>query len=78
MSIAISLLARAVKTLSEVESMGKGLLGVGALLGELTAFCIVFDKMKLKPKALNKTATGLILMAVAINLLAKPVSLLEE
>ena len=73
MSIAISLLARAVKTLSEVESMGKGLLGVGALLGELTAFCIVFDKMKLKPKALNKTATGLILMAVAINLLAKPV-----
>ena len=73
LSTAILILASAVKKLSEVENMGKGLLGVGALLGELTAFCIVFDKMKLKPKALAKTGTGLILMAVAINLLAKPV-----
>ena len=73
LSIAILLLASAVKKLSDVENMGKGLLGVGALLGELTAFCIVFDKMKLKPKALAKTGAGLILMAVAINLLAKPV-----
>ena len=73
MSVAVAILAKAVKALSEVENMGKGLLGVGALLGELTAFCIVFDKMKLKPKALQKTAAGLILMAIAINLLAKPV-----
>lgn len=73
LSIAILLLASAVKKLSEVESLGKGLLGVGALLGELTAFCIIFDKMKIKPKALAKTGAGLILMAVAINLLAKPV-----
>lgn len=73
LSIAVLLLASAVKKLSEVENMGKGLLGVGALLGELTAFCIVFDRMKLKPKALAKTGAGLILMAVAINLLAKPV-----
>ena len=73
LSTAILILVSAVKKLSEVENMGKGLLGVGALLGELTAFCIVFDKMKLKPKALVKTGAGLILMAVAINLLAKPV-----
>ena len=73
LSTAILILASAVKKLSEVENMGKGLLGVGALLGELTAFCIIFDKMKLKPKALVKTGAGLILMAVAINLLAKPV-----
>ncbi len=73
MAAAVVILARAVETLSEVENIGKGLIGVGVILGELTAFCIVFDKMKLNPKALNKTARGLILMAVAINLLAKPV-----
>lgn len=73
MAAAVVILAHAVETLSEVENLGKGLVGVGAILGELTAFCIVFDKMKLNPKSLNKTARGLILMAVAINLLAKPV-----
>ena len=73
LSAAVVILAHAVKTLSEVEDLGKGLVGVGAILGELTAFCLVFDKMKIKPKALQRTAKGLILMAVAINLLAKPV-----
>lgn len=73
LSVAILVLAAAVKKLSEVENMDKGLLGVAALLGEITAFCLIFDKMKIKPKALAKTGAGLILMAVAINLLAKPV-----
>ena len=73
MSIAVAILASAVRKLSEVENMGKGLIGVGVLLGELTAFCAVFDRMKLKPKALAKTGAGLILMAIAINMLAKPV-----
>ena len=73
MSIAVILLSKAVKSLSEVENLGKGLLGVGAILGELTAFCLIFDRMKIKPKALAKTGEGLILMAVAINLLAKPI-----
>ena len=73
LSVAILVLAAAVKKLSEVENMGKGLLGVAALLGEITAFCLIFDRMKIKPKALAKTGAGLILMAVAINLLAKPV-----
>ena len=73
MAGAVVILAHAVETLSEVENLGKGLLGVAAILGELTAFCIVFDKMELQPKSLNKTATGLILMAIAINMLAKPV-----
>ena len=73
MAIAVTILARAVKQLSEVEDMGKGLLGIGVILGELTAFCLVFDRMKITPKALKKTGEGLILMAVAINLLVKPV-----
>ena len=73
MSIAVLLLAKAVKSMSEIEHMGKGLLGVGAILGELTAFCLMFDRLKIKPKALEKTSKGLILMAIAINLLAKPV-----
>ena len=73
LSVAILLLASAVKKLSEVENMGKGLLGVGALLAELTAFCAIFDRNKIQPKSLVKTGAGLILMAVAINLLAKPV-----
>ena len=73
MSAAVLILAYAVKKLSEVDNIGKGLLGVGALLGELTAFCLIFDRLKIKPKSLAKTATGLILMAVAINMLSKPV-----
>lgn len=73
MAIAVTILAKAVKQMSEIEDMGKGLLGVGAILGELTAFCLVFDKLKIRPRALKKTGEGLILMAVAINLLAKPI-----
>jgi len=73
MSVAIVVLSRAVKSLSEVENLGKGLLGVTALLGELTAFCLIFDRLKIKPRALKKTGEGLIFMAIAINLLAKPV-----
>ena len=73
MAIAVTILAKAVKQMSEIEDMGKGLLGIGAILGELTAFCLMFDRLKIKPKALEKTSKGLILMAVAINLLAKPV-----
>ena len=73
MSIAVVILASAVKKMSEIESMGKGLIGVGVILGELTAFCLIFDRLKIKPEALNKTSSGLILMAIAINLLAKPV-----
>lgn len=73
MSIAVVILASAVKKMSEIESMGKGLIGVGVILGELTAFCLIFDRLKIKPEALNKTSSGLMLMAIAINLLAKPV-----
>jgi tape measure domain-containing protein len=73
MSIAVVILASAVKKMSEIESMGKGLIGVGVILGELTAFCLMFDRLKIKPEALNKTSSGLILMAIAINLLSKPV-----
>ena len=73
MSVAVVILAKAVKKMSEIKDMGKGLLGVGAILGELTAFCLIFDKMKIRPKSLTKTGEGLILMAVAINLLAKPI-----
>ena len=73
MSIAVVILANAVKKMSEIEGMGKGLLGVGIILGELTAFCLIFDRLKIKPEALTKTSSGLMLMAIAINLLAKPV-----
>ncbi len=73
LSFAIVVLSKAVKTLSEVGDIGNGLVGVGVLLAELTAFCYIFDKQKIKPKALNRTARGLILMGIAINLLAKPI-----
>lgn len=73
MALAIVILAKAVKTLSEVENIKQGLGAVTALLAELGVFCYAFDKFKIKPRALKKTATGLILMAVAINLLVKPV-----
>ena len=73
MAVAVILLAKAVKQMSEIQDMGKGLLGITVILGELTAFCLAFDKLKIKPRALKKTGEGLIFMAIAINLLVKPV-----
>ena len=73
MALAISILAGAVKKLSSIPNMGKGLLGVGALLGELTAFCLLFDKLKIKPRRFTRTALGMIAMAAAIRMLVKPV-----
>ena len=72
-AVAIRILAGAVKELSEVENLGKGIAGISILLGELTALCFVFDRLKIKPGALQKTASGLVIMAIAIKLLAKPV-----
>lgn len=72
-AVAIRILAGAVKELSEVENLGKGIAGISILIGELTALCFVFDRLKIKPRALQKTASGLVIMAIAIKLLAKPV-----
>lgn len=73
MAAAVLILTKAVQQLSDIPNIGQGLLAVGAILGELTAFCLIFDRLKIRPRSLAKTGEGLILMAVAINMLAKPV-----
>ena len=78
MAAAISILAGAVKKLSDIPNLGQGLLGVGALLSEITAFCLIFSKLKVKPRGLIKTALGLVLIATAIRMLVKPVNELGQ
>lgn len=72
-AVAISVLAGALKKISEVKNLGKGLLGLGAVLGEIAAFCLIFSRLKIKPRGMAKTGTGLILIAAAINMLVKPI-----
>lgn len=78
MAAAIRILAGAVKKLSDIPNLGQGLLGVGALLSEITAFCLIFSKLKVKPRGLIKTALGLVLIATAIRMLVKPVNELGQ
>lgn len=72
-AIAIRILAGAVKELSETENLGKGVAAISVLMGELATLSFAFDRLKIKPRSFKKTAAGLVLMAVAIKLLAKPV-----
>lgn len=75
MAGAIVILARAVKTLSEVDSLGKGLGGVAALLGELVVFMKLLSSKYVKTTAprIEAIAKSMILIGIAMNLLAKPV-----
>ena len=68
MSVAILILAGAVKTLSSLnwEELAKGLVGVGALMAEMAAFLAV---AKLDGKTFS-TAVGMVVLASAIKILA--------
>ncbi len=65
---AIKVMASAVKTLSDLgwEEMAKGLLGVGVLLAEVDIF---LNTAKFSGKAMS-TATGMLIMAAALKVLA--------
>lgn len=66
---AISILAKAVERLSSIsiEGLGKGLIAIGVLMGELIVFTKLADKMSVG------SGVGLIALAVAVNLLAMAV-----
>lgn len=74
MAIAVNILAKAVKELGKMEwdSLIKGLLGVLILLEGIALF------MKEKMKGSVKAGAAMILMAVAVNILAKAVKSFSE
>lgn len=73
---AILLLSKAVESLSklDLESLGRGLLGVGVLCVEVAAFVKRTDFGKIKASS----AIGLIALSVALNILAKAVESLSK
>jgi hypothetical protein len=73
MAAAVTILAFAVDKLSNVKDLKKGLLGVGALLGEIAAFSLFFSKLKIRPRGIVKAGEAMILIGVAIRMLVKPV-----
>lgn len=73
LAAAIYVLAAAAKTLAGIEGLGNGIAGVAALLTEIVLFCMAFDRLKIKPKALTNTAEGMILMGIALNILSRAV-----
>ena len=77
MAESILILAVAVKVLASVpfDSMMGAMLGITILLGEMVGVAFIFSKFESNFK---KAATSMILMAVAINLLVKPVTKLAS
>lgn len=75
-SAAIYILAKALKTLSEVEDLGKGVGAIALLMGELAGFFKVLDKIKLDPSRINSLARSMILVAISMAILAIPVKTL--
>jgi len=76
LAIAVRILTGAVKKLGELDmkSIGRGLLGVGALMAEL----VLFMKMSSSSKMGSFKALGLILLAAAIKILASAVEDFSE
>lgn len=70
LSIAIAILGN-----MDPMSMVQGLVAVSVLLGELTAIAFAFSKFD---KDLAKGAGGLVLLAIALNLLAIPIMALSK
>lgn len=72
LSIAVNILVGAVKKLAQLswEQLVKGLLGVAAILTELGLFAKFVDT----DSSSLKTSAGLILLAIAVNMLYKAVS----
>jgi tape measure domain-containing protein len=71
MSIAIAILAGAMKSISSLdwEGVAKGLLGVGALMGELFLFLNGMDNM-VDTKGLTSTAFAMILIGTSMKIFA--------
>lgn len=81
LSTAILILAIALKTIGSMDlaGVGKGLLGVGALLGMILAFSILTKNVGRKSaKGLEAISKNLFGIAVAVLLLAAPIKILGQ
>lgn len=76
LSVGIKILADAVKSMAELswEELAKGLVGVGGLLVSLA----LFTKFAQASKGSIGSAVGLLIMAVAINVLAKAMEAIAQ
>lgn len=79
-AVAVGILAIALLILSSIdaEKMDTGLKGMSFALGELVGALMLIDKVKTNPKAMMTNATGMILMAVAVAILAGAVKKMAE
>ena len=77
MSVAVSILSNSVKKISELswEQIGKGLATMAGLMTILTTVSVVLSK---KQKKLLEIGTGLLIMAAAIKVLSKSLSVMGE
>ena len=75
----ILILSIALKKLSGIDHVEKGLLSLGAIFTELFGFMKMFSELtKLDPKGFKKASGAVILLAVAIGLLMIPVKILSK
>ena len=79
-AIAVGILAIALLILSSIEpeKMQTGLKGMSTALAELVGALMIIDKLKTDPKAMMTNATGMILIAIAVAILAGAVKKLAS
>lgn len=72
MAAAVAILAHSMEELSKLSlsQIGKGLLAIGGLLGEMVGAVALLDKIFPNPKRLEQAAKSMVVMAVAIAILA--------
>lgn len=79
MAAAILVLSGALKVLSGIDNVEKGLFSLGIILTEIFGFMKMFSELtKLDPKGFKKASGSVILLAVAIGLLMIPVKILSK
>lgn len=71
-AVAVLILAVALEKISKVEKMGKGLVGLGAIMAEIVAFSFVMRLVK--PRSMLMAGTSMIIFAQAIKMLVKPIN----
>ena len=79
-AVAVGILAVALLILSSIEpeKMNTGLKGMSVAIAELVSALTILDKVKTDPKKLMTNASGMILIAIAVSILAGAVKKMAE
>ncbi len=79
-AVAVGILAIALLILSSIEpeKMNTGLKGMSVAIAELVSALTILDKVKTDPKKLMTNASGMILIAIAVSILAGAVKKMAE